>query len=290
MEIAYGRPFTGHALAELLAFLDAHGLRYMPGIQFTVNLYENDGLVGTGSLTENIVQCVAVSRQHQGENLSAIILTALTKEAFLKGDGHLFLYTKPESRHPFESLGFFEIAQTQHVLLMENRRNGAEEFVHSLPMSASVGDIGCIVINGNPPTYGHLHLIEIAASQCAQLYVFIRSSEHSPLLVADRCLLVRTKTAHLSNVLVCPTGNYLIPYAAFPDYFLRDCSCSLKIHCQLDLKILLRYFVSILNITKCFIEAKPLSALTVAYNRELLAFLPPHGVQVLEIPHLTDCD
>ena len=94
MELIYGRPFQGAMLEQLKAFLQADGLRYDEGVEFTVCVMDGDKIAATGSLDGKICKCIAVSPAYQGEGLSATVLTALRKEAFDRSQRHLFLYTK----------------------------------------------------------------------------------------------------------------------------------------------------------------------------------------------------
>ena len=69
----------------------------------------------------------------QGEGLTATVLKALRQDAFDAGHSHLFLYTQPKNKWMVQSLFFYPIAQTDDVLLMENRKNGIDDFLSSLP-------------------------------------------------------------------------------------------------------------------------------------------------------------
>ena len=107
MDIEIGsplRPWRQKAVAEFLA---REALDYDPAIPFTVNLLDDDKIVGTGSLDGNICKCIAIDPAYQGEGLTATIITQLRQEAFRRGLRHLFLYTKPRNRMLFEPLFFY---------------------------------------------------------------------------------------------------------------------------------------------------------------------------------------
>ncbi len=285
MEIETGSPLRLWRQKATAAFLAGEGLDYDPVMPFTVNLLEEDQIIATGSLEGNICKCIAVDPSRQGEGLTATVLTELRKEAFRQGVRHLFLYTKPKNRVLFESLSFYPVAETPDTLLMENKKDGAAQFAAELARPASkVEPVGAIVANCNPFTLGHQYLAEQAAAQCGTVHFFVLSEDKSVFPAKDRLELVRQGVAHLPNVLVHPTGDYLISSATFPTYFIKDKDRVPEIRCQLDLEIFCRYFAPALNITRRFIGTEPLSPLTDAYNRQLMNFLPQRGVDVILIP------
>ena len=133
MDLQYLRPARGFYLKELEKFLSESGLDFDPGCTFTVNALEDDEIIATGSLEKNVLKCIAVSEKHQGEGLSATIITALRSQAFDNGEEHLFLFTKPKNIEMFGGLGFYPVAKTQDALLMESVRGGCDSFVAALP-------------------------------------------------------------------------------------------------------------------------------------------------------------
>ena len=284
MEIETGaplRPWRQKAVAE---FLSREALDYDPAIPFTVNLLEDDRIVATGSLDGNICKCIAVDPAFQGEGLTATIITQLRQEAFRRGLRHLFLYTKPKNRFLFQGLSFYPVAETPDTLLMENVRAGVGQFVASLERPEHPGTVGAIVANCNPFTLGHLYLAEQAAAAVDTLHLFVLSEDKSFFPAADRLELVRQGVAHLKNIFVHPTGDYLISAATFPTYFIKDKDRVPEIRCRLDLEIFANHFAPALGITRRFVGTEPLSPVTDAYNRQMMAFLPPKGIQVTLIP------
>jgi len=222
MDIEIGsplRPWRQKAVAE---FLSREALDYDPAIPFTVNLLDDDKIVGTGSLDGNICKCIAIDPAYQGEGLTATIITQLRQEAFRRGLRHLFLYTKPKNRFMFEGLSFYRVAETADTLLMENVKGGVQQFVASLEQPETPGTVGAIVANCNPFTLGHRYLVEQAAAQVDTLHLFVLSEDKSFFPAADRMMLVQQGVADLKNVIVHPTGDYLISAATFPTYFIKD--------------------------------------------------------------------
>ena len=82
---------------------------------YTVGLYVNNKLVGTGSLYKNIIKLVAIKKTYQKENLLSLIITKLITELTLRGYDKYFLYTKESEAKYFISLGFKEIVSAKGI-------------------------------------------------------------------------------------------------------------------------------------------------------------------------------
>lgn len=269
-----------------LALLDRAGLDADAQVQSTVLIWDNGELIATGSRQANLLKCIAVDDVHQGEGLTATVLTHLRQDAFSQGYSHLFLYTKPKNIAMFSSLFFYPVAQTEQVLLMENKQDGIGKFLDTLPVTAQNGVIGAAVMNCNPFTKGHRYLIETAAKECDHLYIFVLSEDKSYFSAADRMEMVKLGTADLNNVTVLPTGPYLISSATFPTYFLKERENAAQVHCLLDIEIFCKYFVTKFGITRRYVGTEPLSPMTAQYNEALQRNLPARGIELRQIPRL----
>lgn len=267
-------------------FLEKSALTPDPLIDNTVLVWDNDELIATGSRKDNVLKCIAVDENRQGEGLTATVLTSLRKEAFDSGLRHLFLYTKPENCDIFSSLFFYPIAKTDKVLLMENKKHGITDFVNSLPKANVSGNIGSIVMNCNPFTLGHRYLIETASEMCDHLYIFVVSEDKSTFSFKDRFEMVKLGVSDISNVTVLETGPYMISSATFPTYFLKENDDTGKIQCMLDIEVFKNYFVPTFSINRRFVGTEPDCVTTRSYNSALKENLPCFGVEVTEIPRL----
>lgn len=283
MHTETGAPFEGERLEELKSFLQGAALSYEEGIEYSVCLYDGREIVATGSLEANVFKCIAVRQDRQGEDLTAKIITELRSEAVRRGLRHLFLFTKPANLRMFSDFGFYAVAETPEVLLMENKKNGAKAYARSLAKPCS-GVAGAVVVNCNPFTLGHRYLIEKAASCCDMLYVFVLTEDRSRFKASDRLMLVRAGTEDIANVVVCETGPYMISSVTFPTYFLKEQSQAQDIACRLDLEIFVKIFAKEMNISMRFVGTEPNCKVTAAYNKCMHEFLPPLGIRVLEIP------
>ncbi len=282
MNIEIGRPFTGTKLEKLKKFLADAGLDYDGNVRFSVCLLEEDEILASGSLDENVFKCIAVRADRQGEDLTATILTELRKEAAALGKSHLFLFTKPENIRMFSDFGFYRIGSTQEALLMENRKNGARDFARAMA-EKSEGTVGCVVMNCNPFTLGHRYLVEKASTMCQLLHVFVLTEDKSEFPAKARLEMVKAGTADLQNVRVHETGQYMISSVTFPTYFIKDKAKSENIACKLDLEIFASIFAKELSIKTRFVGTEPKCMVTSAYNREMQRYLPGQGIDVVEI-------
>ena len=285
MEIQYGFPLQGEDREGLRKFLQNQGLQYDEQVECSVCVLDGSRIAATGSLDGGVLKCIAVDPVYQQEGLAAQIVTELMSLAARKGRHHLFIFTKPAHRDLFSGLGFYAIAQTEAVLLMENKKDGIAQFVSALRKFEGTC-IGAIVANCNPFTKGHLYLVETAAQQCDGVYLFILSENKSEFPAEKRRELVLQGTAHIPNVIVQPTGTYLISSATFPEYFLKDCSPA-QVNGALDLTLFAECFAVPLGITRRFVGTEPYSPATRAYNEQMKTLLPRYGVEVLELPRLS---
>ena len=302
MEIHYGNPFRGESLEKLRLFLLEQEIFYDEQTDFSVCLMEGSLIAAAGSLGANVLKCIAVAPAYQNEGLAACVVSELIHEAARRDLYHLFVFTRPENRELFASLGFFSVAETEKALLMENKKDGIAVFVSGLkaessnhtgsrkgPVNTSNGITGAIVANCNPFTNGHLYLIETAASQCDMVHVFILSENKSEFPAELRRELVAGGTAHIPNVVVHSTGPYLISAATFPDYFLKGNSPEEE-KGELDLTIFAERIAGPLKITRRYVGTEPYSPVTAAYNRQMKEILPRFGIEVIEIPRLEIAD
>ena len=249
-------------------------------------VWEGEELIATGSRLGNLLKCIAVDGSHQGQDLTATVLTHLRQDALQAGYRHLFLYTKPKNKYLFASLFFYPIAQTESVLLMENKPKGIGEFLDSLALVPASGEVGAIVMNCNPFTKGHRYLIETAAKDCDRLYVFVLSEDKSLFSAQDRMAMVKAGTMDMPNVTVLPTGPYLISSATFPTYFLKEQSKIQNAQCELDVAIFAKYYAPKFGITKRYVGTEPFCGVTAQYNSVLKKLLPEHGITLCQIPRL----
>lgn len=161
-----------------------------------------------------------------------------------------------------------------------------QEYLCKLKEKYREGRNGAIVMNCNPFTNGHLYLIEYAAAQVDNLYVFIVSEDKSCFAFADRLRLVREGIKnHVENVIVLSSGKYVLSAATFPEYFTKeDASDEVVIDTSFDLEIFAKYIAPVLNISVRFAGEEPYDVVTRQYNRDMEQILPRYGIRFECVP------
>lgn len=273
---------------ELKRFLARQDLDFDEDIEYSIVLRNEDCIIATGSYSKNILKCLAIKKEYQGMGLSEKIVSLLMTEKHMAGEEHLFLFTMKENEIMFKNLGFHKIAQSnQRTILMETPRLALKKYMSTLRTYRQEGVVaGCIVANCNPFTLGHLYLMEYSAKRCDVLYVFLVSEDASVFPTKIRYKLVEQGTKHISNIVIFPSGDYIISAATFPTYFLKDKNQKSLEHAEIDVDLFGSYIGPSLGITKRFIGSEGSCQLTAQYNQIISKQLPPKGIEVEEIPRL----
>lgn len=277
-----GARLSPSRLSQFQTLLQRCGLADEGDADYFVLLFDaQDTLVACGALARNVLKQIAVAPEAEGEGAAAAVVTALLQETVLCGYRQAFLFTKPEKRKQFCSLGFSPVANTDSICMLELPARGIDSFLTALPKFA--GDNGCIVLNGNPLTNGHLRLIRHAASRCAHLYLFVLREENALFDAATRLRFAQENTRDLPNVSVHSSDSYLVSRATFPAYFLKS-ERKIAAKDDLDLALFTQRIAPALSIRTRFVGSEPFDPATAAYNRRMMALLPPAGIAVEELP------
>ena len=272
-------------------FLEANQLR-LDDLDYyaIVTRPDHDEILAGGGLQGDIVKCIAVGEQLRDEHISNRLISHLMSEAAQRGHQSVKVFTKPQNRQIFESLGFRLVGEAPLAILMENGR-GIERYVEllkncQLSTVNSQLPIGVIVMNANPFTRGHLYMIEQAARQVERLFVIPVKEDKSQFSYAERKAMIEAaiRPSHLSplpsNITVCDGSDYAISAATFPTYFLKKLDDAADTQMLLDLDIFARNIAPALGATVRFVGSEPDDALTCRYNELMQEKLPK--VQVIE--------
>ena len=291
-EISLGFP---HDKEMLIRFLSDHELVFEDDIETAFGVFDQDEtLLGCGCCAGNLLKCFAVDEALRGQNALGSLVSRLVENRFEAGHYDLFVITRPKNKVLFTSCGFYPLAETQSVLMLENRKNGLERFYSAfLPEfpenhgNTLTGGVGCIVMNCNPFTKGHLALITYAASRCSLLHIFVVEEDRSLFPFEVRMRLVKEGTAHLPNVLVHPTSDYMISSATFPTYFLKKGEDAARIQSELDITLFASRIAPLFHITKRFAGEEPLDPVTRDYNEAMIRLLPQYSISFIKIARTT---
>lgn len=275
--------------AEMLrAFLARHALGYEMDIDTAFGAFdENDTLRGCGCAAKGLLKCFAVDEVLRGQNVLGIIVSRLIQNRFFKGYYDLRVITRAHNEPLFSACGFYPVARTDALVLLENSPNGPRRF--ALPFLEK-GDeqriVGTIVMNANPFTLGHRALAEYAAAHCDVLHLFVVEEERSFFSADTRLSLVREGTANLANVRVHSSGPYMISLATFPTYFLKSGENAAALQSALDITLFAEAIAPVLHITRRFAGQEPFDPITACYNNAMRGILPRYDIEFVEIPRL----
>ena len=287
-------------------FLETNQLR-LDEVDYYAIVTEPDGdeILAGGGLQGDIIKCIAVSEQLRDAHLSNRLISHLISEAAQRGHHSVKVFTKPQNRQVFESLGFRLVGEAPLAILMENG-HGMEDYkkylqdislstlpsplstIHS-PLSTKTG---VIVMNANPFTLGHKYLIEKAAAEVDHLFIIPVKEERSLFPYAERKAMIEQSLSTLNSPLSTKNGavlsgsDYAISAATFPTYFLKQLSDAADTQMLLDIDIFCRHIAPALGATVRFVGSEPSDALTRRYNELLAEQLPKHGLRLKEIPRL----
>lgn len=254
------------------ALLTQAGLTPDDQVDYTVGIYDQDQLIATGSIFQNIIKMVAVADTAKHHNLLVPVVTALSERLTATGYEQAYVYTKPCTAPYFTALGFKTIAETAHVALLERGYPDLAAYQAKLKRAKRPSHhAGAIVMNANPFTNGHRFLVETALKTCDVLYVLVVSEERSLFDTATRLAMVKAGVADLTNVVVLPTDHYLVANTTFPAYFLKD-RANLTVAAEqadLDAQLFLQRIAPILQIRQRFVGEEPNSPVTAVYNQRM---------------------
>ena len=143
---------------------------------------------------------------------------------------------------------------------------------------------GAVVMNCNPFTYGHQYLIETASRLVDILYVFVVEENKSIFSFEDRLCMVQNGVKDFPNVVVLPSGKFMISSITFPGYFMKDNPGNDCFDSFLDLKIFAYYIAPTLGISIRFVGEEPFDKVTAQYNYDMKIILSRNDIDVIEIP------
>lgn len=146
------------------------------------------------------------------------------------------------------------------------------------------GRAGAIVMNCNPFTLGHRYLIEESSKKCEALYIFVVEEDRSVFPFADRLKLVEQGTGDLKNVVVIPSGKFIISQTTFQAYFQKEENQEVQIDASKDINIFAAKIAPALNISVRFAGEEPLDKITNQYNATMKRILPQFGIGFEVIP------
>ena len=263
-------------------FLGSNGLRLGEVDLYLAVLSAEGAILAGGGLRRDILKCLAVSAEARSLGLSVPLISRLLSVASERGCTNVKVFTKPENLSVFESLGFKLLASAPKAILLENGRGLADycQYLRAHPAS------GVIIMNANPFTLGHRYLVEQAES--SNLVIIPVKEDASRFPYTERLAMLRAGCDGLADVV--EGSDYQISAATFPTYFLKDLSDAAETQMRLDIDLFGRHIAPALGARMRFVGSEPADPLTARYNALLKELLPQYGIQLVEIPRLTDAE
>ena len=285
-------------------FLGSNGLRLGEVDLYLAVLSDDGAILAGGGLQRDILKCLAVSAEARSLGLSVPLISRLISVASERGCTNLKVFTKPENRALFESLGFKLLAEAPKAILLENGRGLADYCAYLRAHPAP----GVLIMNANPFTLGHKYLIEQAdfsarptglgrndksivissdarRAEPRNLVIIPVKEDASRFPYTERLAMLRAGAGDLADVV--EGSDYQISAATFPTYFLKNLSDAAETQMRLDIDLFGRHIAPALGATVRFVGTEPADPLTARYNALLKELLPKYGVQLVEIPRLT---
>lgn len=246
---------------------------------------EDDVLLGGGGLQGNVIKCIAITDDLRETGMGTKLISHLYLQAINNGEDTVRVFTKPENKEIFTSLGFKLLSTSDKAILLENG-NGLKHYCDYLASLRREGENGAIVMNANPFTLGHRYLIETAAKEVNNLYIIVVKENRSLFSYDDRKLMITKGTEDLKNVIICEGSDYQISNTTFPTYFLKEITDATDTQISLDLDLFSKHIAPALNIKKRFIGTEPKDVLTNRYNYLIKSILPEKCIEVVEVDRL----
>lgn len=277
---------------KIKEFLDSVELELSEDIEIYVSAKEDEQIIACGGLSGKVLKCIAVAPHKRGEGLILTVMTHLLNAAYDRDRKELFLFSKPKYLSFFEECGFHLIQRYENeIMLMENTHNLQEYKDNLIKLKKDGGVIGSIVMNANPFTLGHQHLVTEAAKRSSWLHLFVVKEDASEFKFKDRIDLIKKGVAHLKNVTVHEGSDYIISKATFPTYFIKDKGKVNDLHAKLDLYIYKNHLAPALGITHRFVGTEPYCKVTNNYNQNMKKILEKEEagskpIKVVEIPRI----
>lgn len=265
-------------LRKVDAFLEKCSLK-RDYLEYMAGLYEYDTLIGCAGFDGSTIKCVAIDPAYRGESLLNTLISHLQEMLINRGVRNIKIFTRPSNEDIFKDVGFYVVDKVDDVLLLESGHPGINEYVSSLALEKKEGLNGAIVMNCNPFTNGHKHLVEYASGMCDWLNVFVVREDKSIFPFDVRMKLVQEGLKDIKNITIRGGGDYIISSSTFPSYFFKEYSAVSKAHAMLDVSIFAKYIAPALGVTRRFVGEEPFDPVTAEYNDAMKEIFPKSGME-----------
>lgn len=272
---------------EIKSFLKKFKIDYdLPDKTYVIR--DKGKIIATGSASGNILKYFFVDCSYSGQGAIGVIYNSLLDYIIENGYSSYFVFTTPDNKMIFTSLGLNEVISTNSVTLLEGGFYNYDNWLESIKVEVGEkqGKRGTIVVNCNPMTLGHKYLITKALEEVDDLLVFVVEEDASIFPFADRYNILVNEFKDKKRVKVLKGGPYIISKGTFPTYFIKRKDKMLEIYTELDGKIFGDKIGRDLEINIRFLGSEPLDIVTNTYNSSIKQILEENGVEVRIIPRI----
>ena len=266
---------------EIKSFLETFNVEYdNPDVTYVIR--DNGKIIATGSAQGNILKYFFARCDYVGEGAISTIYDSLLNYIFEKGYTSYFIFTTPNNKNIFESLGLKEVHSTERVLLLEGGFYNYQKWADKVKKTIGdkKGKRGAVIVNCNPMTLGHKYLIEKALNEVDELLVFVVEEDLSIFPFEDRIKIVANEFKAQPRVKVLKGGPYIISRGTFPTYFIKQKDKMREIYTELDASIFAEKIAKDLSIDVRFLGSEPKDIVTNTYNYSLKQILENNGLEV----------
>ena len=256
----------------------------------TAVVRDNGKIVGTGSVDGKVMKYFFIDEEYMGHGLLSMIYNALLN--FLLENNRLehYVFTTPNNGYIFQGIGLTEVVSTDRVSLFEGGFSSYDKWIKSIKekLNPKAKTRGAVVVNCNPMTLGHKHLLEYAKSKVDELIVFIVEEDKSTFTTEERYSIVKNEYKNDDKVVVILGGPYIISQATFPTYFIKKLDETTDIYTELDATIFSKRIAKDLKINIRFVGDEPIDLMTANYNENLLKSFEKYNLLLEKIDRIKD--
>ncbi len=260
----------------------SESLQFESDYDDAVGLFDQGCLIACGARLGRVLKMLVVSEAYRGGSILGEIITALmSRDTSVRSNGY-YIFTKPCAIASFKRLNFRCLVEHKRAGLLENR-NGLNRFLRRLGDKVINGNNAAVTISSDPFTCGHLHLIEVAARESDNVYVFIPAEGDFHYSIETRMALAEAGTREFDNVFVINAESYVLTEAVFPGYFLPASVDKKQLMLEMDLKIFTEFIAPYFSIKKRYIGDEPLDPALRKHNPYLKFNLSQARIGLIEV-------
>lgn len=275
--------------SAVVDLLKSYRLKLEDHLDLTLVMRHHQEIVGTCSFRGDTIRSLAIKPCYANGRIATELVSEILGEMFDRGIYTAKVITRKENLARFKGMGFKYIYHDDLLALLVYGNNDLEKYLKAVEIELGKGeDRAAIVMNANPFTKGHLHLVTEAAKASKELIIFVVEDESSYFTYKQRKEMIEAGVAHLDHVYVVGAGSYIVSSFTFPEYFIREASERARQSSALDAGVFSCIIAKRLGITKRYIGTEPFCDLTQIYNSVLVNVLPVKGIDVTVIPRLSE--